>query len=199
VLTAALLPELTETAVGLLRSYAATLSPDATAPVSPERRSAALQLAEAVVRQDEALADFRMAREDPASLHARISESDRERLEAGLLYLRYLRVDPQIACWRDRVDWMARGSEHYDIDTHLDSLDRRDALQRLFQALSPTGQELLHAALDPIDADFLACTRELPVPIGSGLRAQPPAWWRYRVPRTIGPNFKRSLDARLAR
>ncbi len=198
VVTAAMLEELTEIAVDVLRSYVETLSPDIAKPVTPEWRSAALQLAEAIVRQQQALEDFAAAREDPQSLHAQLADPDRERLEMGLLYLRKLRIDLYIERWRKRVASTARGRS-YDIYVHLDSLDIRDALQKLFQVLSPDGQQMLHAVLDPIDADFLACTRELPVPLRAAARQMPPAWWRYRVPTAADADFEESIPFHLTK
>jgi hypothetical protein len=191
--SAAMEPGLRVLADEILDAYISSGSMEALPDVSAPMRSASLQYAAAIVRQQQELDDFREASTDPASLHSELAEADRRRLEVVLLGLGELRVDPLIHRWRTYVSSLERDATHWLIEEFDNALILREDLQLVFSAISPGGQPALRRHIDPLDQRFAAVTQDVSSPIRLLFAPDPPPWWRYRVPRQLGEDFTHYL------
>ncbi len=185
--------------VALLRARLEQDPAEAWTSVDPALRDVAMWYARVLIRQEDLLADFRAAREDPASLHSRLPDGDRARIEAVLLVQGRGRADRTVEDWRETVERIAGRGDRWCVEDLEGALRPRDELDRLFSVLTPAGQQVLRDLVDPLDEAFVAATVELPgiLPeIVGPERPAPAPWWWHRVPRDQSETLRRQLDGR---
>jgi hypothetical protein len=156
--------------------------------------SAALQYAEAVVRQEEILADLECAAADISSMHSALVSGDEARIQDLCLYRRSRRLDALLGSWESCVGSVERSSSSLMYEEYENWLDMRDVLEDMVEVLSPAGRQTLGHALAPLDERFLAATRDLSSSIRPRSRWRPQRWWWYRVPHRPSETFRERLE-----
>lgn len=156
--------------------------------------SAALQYAEAVLHQQEVLEELNRARLADASLHARLTETDRRRIEEFLLFTGGKTLDTWVESWQRCVVWVETDPEHIVFEVYETRLGTRDGLAHAMSLVSPTSRAFLESRLGPLDERFSRATREVSTSIRPCSPWQPQPWWWYRVPSRLGEHFKARLE-----
>lgn len=186
-------PHLAATATMLLRSLLGGESSAAWSSVYPAERRAAMHYVALVIRQKEMLEDYGAARTDPSSVHSRLADGDRERLEAGLLFARSMRADLTISHWDGVAEGVGTSGHKWIWEDLEHAMWLRDRLARLFPLLSPAGQGVLREAVDPADEVFFARTTDLKVSLVPDPLLPAPWWWQ-RVPHNPSKSLRHALD-----
>lgn len=191
-------PHLAATATMLLRALLGCEPADAWTSTAPALRSAAMQYAAMVVLQNQMVNDHGAARTDPCSVHSRLSDDDRERLEVGLLFARSNRVDQGIARWQGLAETIGTSGHRWVWEELENAVQLRDRLARLFPLLSPAGVRVLREVVDPADEAFVAGTTDLKVSVVPDAPLPAPWWWQ-RVPHNPSKSLRLVLDRGPAR
>jgi hypothetical protein len=195
-LSASDLDALRSRALDLIDKY---LSDTRTATDEPEPQgdpmdSAALQYAEALLRQEEVISDLRRASADEASLHARITGTDRARFEELLLNRGGTRLDFLVDMWSRFVRAVETEPESLGYEEYENWLSARDVLEDVISLLSPSARQTIETYVRPLDHSMFEATREAASSIRPRAPWQPQRWWWYRVPSPMGQYFKQRLE-----
>lgn len=183
-------------AIDLIGKYLAEES-DATEMPQPKHvamQSAALQYAEALLRQQEVIEDLHQAARDESSLHATLTGTDRTRIEELLLNRGGKRLDSRLDGWRQGVERVESDPDFIVFEVYEDRLVARDNLEDALSLLTPPARHVLEQRVGPLDERFLQATRELPTSIRPRSPWQPQRWWWYRAPSRLGEHFKDRLE-----
>jgi hypothetical protein len=157
-------------------------------------RSAALQYAEALLRQEEVLDDLEQAANDASSVHSSLTGTDRTRIEEFILYRRGRRLDALLDSWESCVRSVERDDQTLMHEEYHNWLDVRDALNAALTLLSPAARPPLASPLGALDERFLQATREVSTSVLPQRPWRSQAWWWYRLPRRPGPSFRARLQ-----
>jgi hypothetical protein len=185
-----LLEVLPEGAVEALEDYLAGADPKR----ADGGTKLALRYAAATMQQEGVFRRFAEVKPESDPFHASLSDGDKARLEAYLLYLGIRggpirTLDSLIDAWSRLVDIMEHGDEHWMCEEHTNSLDGRDHLEIAMSLLTPTESQEVRAHVGTFDQRFFNATRPTPRSLRPHEPWQPQAWWWFRLPQQIGESF----------
>lgn len=101
-------------------------------------------------------------------------------------------LDGLIRSWKELVSLVEVGYDE-SIYEYINDLSTRDLIQEILTGVPMAVRGKVEGIVHPLDARFVAATREITRPISAG-GVEPPGPWRHRIPKKLSQQLGRDLQ-----